>query len=159
MRTSSAQDVYETLRNRIDETVFQEIAGRSLEDVVFDRMSKDDDWYANEIWLDASEALRVGLVDEIYIISASQNSEEIEQIQSECPFQSYKIKYSLDNKTNQSTKPTLMTLEQFKKDHPELFNSITDNATKAERDRISTLSNYRDLDLSLIHISEPTRPY
>lgn len=135
LKKNSGQNIFDTLSAKLNLDVFEEIAGKPLNEVIFGDRTDE-----NDIWLTAEEAQRIGLVHEIYQI-APDSKNEIDSVLDNCPWKRPSTNtIEPDNNTNK------MDVNKLKSEFPQVYASIFSEGTKSERVRIQTLNEYREFD-------------
>lgn len=138
------------LEAKVDVDKFKEITGVSMDEL----FSMEGRVEAN---LTAEEALEVGLVDEIKVITPEQNSEiqalmykvaakgaGIEPKKEETPKPKKEEKPASQSKNKQNYKD--MSIEALKSENPELYKEVLAEGTVQEKDRVGAWMAYYAID-------------
>jgi ATP-dependent protease ClpP protease subunit len=134
------------LEAKVNVKRLQELKGVTL-DQIFSNETRID------VKLDAQEALEIGLINKINPITP--------EIKAEINSHSLKIAalYSVEDKkptteNQQETKIEVMTLQEFKAKHPEVYAQIVTDATKTgvdqERERVEAWMQFQDIDAAAV---------
>lgn len=155
--------LYKALSKKINEVVFKNITGHNLKDVM---MAEGDKRF--DVWFTGADAAKMGLFDSVYdLLDQKANSFEnipVNDLGYELP-EHVKVKLGLnkpkevelnkeekDNKisTNNKEKNDMeikdVTASALKAGNPEVYNSISEKAQKAERERVSEILKYAEFD-------------
>lgn len=140
-------DLRAAMESKIDVARFERMKG-----VTMDRIF-DIEQPVIDIELTASEAREIGLVDEIVDITAPLAT----QINSYCSQLGLAALYTGAvaevKPVSQPLTPTprkAMTIEELRANHPELFRTVSENAVKAERDRVGAFMVFLSVDAEAV---------
>lgn len=138
-----------SLKNRIDVKKFEEITGTKIKDV-FSMDSRVD------VFLSAKQAKQIGLVSKIEKITPKKRAEFAAKFPqmaalygSEAEVENA-VEASAEENENLNEKPNKMTVEDFKKKHPEAAAAMTASAEKAgaekENKRVAAWLKFNEVD-------------
>jgi ATP-dependent protease ClpP protease subunit len=128
------------LEAKIDVKKFEELKGVKMKDI-FSMDSRID------VFLTAAEAKKIGLIDTIVKITPEKRS-EIETLLYKAA--SYT---GLNHKKVEIKTTNIMTIEQLKREHPELVASLQKETLEAERDRVGACLVYLDVDSKAVKLA------
>lgn len=151
------QFLYKALAKKINEPVFKQITGYELKDVM---MAEGEDRI--DVWFTGDKARKMGLFDKVYSLLDQPKNNLFESLDEtelgyELP-EHVKVKLGLvkenkQEKTNQistNNKNDMeikdVTASLLQTGNPEVYNSISEKAAKAERERVSEILKYAEFD-------------
>lgn len=124
----------EKIKARIDGDVFKDVTGVTIDDVF------DENKERRSIWLTSKDAKKIGFVNSIIKLQPKQLMSMSKNI---VAFYDKDFEIS-NNYINQKTK--VMTKEELKLQHPEVYNSIFAEGVSQEHDRVLSLLAYNEVD-------------
>ena len=137
----------EAFVSKIDVEKFEKITGVTVEDL----FSMDT---RINVVLTASEAKQIGLVDEIYNITpekrAEINSRTLQMAASKFDDVKDEKPLNIEKQKTGNKKSRIMTINEFKNEHPEIYAKAVDFGVKKERDRIGAAMVYVDIDAKMV---------
>ena len=132
--------------NKVDVAVFEQITGHTL-DEVFSMDSRLD------IFFNAKEAKKMGLINEIVTITPAKKAEINAKMFAIAAKHTGKNKpepiiapNSTNSNLNNKPKDTIMTIEEFKAQHPALYAQAVQNGVNQERDRVGAFLAFATFD-------------
>lgn len=144
-------DLKKALKQRVDNKKLKELKGVSIEDI-FNPDKRID------VWLNAKEAKAIGLVDKINKLKPAVRAGLEDYMPSVAAF-GYSLPDTQEQKEDLTVEATdasmktnnnKMTVEQFKKEHPEAYNAVTKAAADHERDRVNAWLKFVDVDAEAV---------
>lgn len=129
------KDLRRVIESKVDKKLWEEITGHSIKSL-FESEDRVD------VWLDPKDAKKLGLVNKIVKISdASANDETFKRLVAMTGFNITNSK-----KQGEKTENSIMTKEELKQKHPELYASIVKEGVDSERDRVESWLVFNDVD-------------
>lgn len=145
------QFLYKALAKKINEPVFKQITGYELKDVM---MAEGEDRI--DVWFTGDKAKKMGLFDKVYSLLDQPKNNLFESLdETELGYElpkSVKIRLGLikQNKISTNNKNDMeikdVTASALQVGNPEVYNSISEKAAKAERERVSEILKYAEFD-------------
>jgi len=140
------KQLMDAFKAKVDVAKFEELKGVKLKDV-FSMDSRID------VFLNAQEAKQIGLINKIVKITPQKmnaiNSEmnriaaSFSGVQEIVPMEATIIESQTKNNKE-------MTVEEFKKAHPEAVKAMNDEAVKTEQDRVNAWLKFNDVDAKAV---------
>lgn len=148
-KTDEVRDsLYNSLSEIIDEEKFLSVAGIKLKDLMYQKGDEKKD-----IWLNAKQLKKIGFATYTYSLTPKKARNVYEAINNNASYNKIlnmaEISSKMDNINNNQNKK-VMTYDEFKQNHPSLFETIRNEGIKAgvkqEQGRVKTAIAYIDID-------------
>lgn len=148
-------DLKKALKAKIDSKKLKELKGVSIEQI-FNPEGRID------VWLSAKEAKAIGLVDKVIKLAPAKLSalEDFTPSIAAMGFTAPPVVDTYEEKgaeavestpvINNKNNKSIMTAEQFQREHPEAYASILKGAASAERDRVNAWLKFMDVDAEAV---------
>lgn len=137
---------YKALSKKIDQDRFKEVTGYTLKEVF---LPKDLSANRIEVWLTGKQAGYIGLYDETYDLldkaATIKHKVNVDELDYDLP-EHIQLKYGFKTKKNDMEIKDV-TISGLKTGNVDVYNSIVDNAKKAEQNRVSAILKYAEHDM------------